>query len=458
MASNVKISRVIAREVLDSRGFPTVEVELGAETPQRPGEFFAARAIVPSGASTGEGEALELRDGDKKRYMGKGVLKAVQNVRERIAPAIIGHEFARQTLFDDLLRELDGTPHKSKLGANAILAASMAFARLQAMAEPKALFQSLASIYGTKGVTLPVPLMNILNGGKHADNGLDVQEFMIVPLRFDSFGEALRAGVEVFHYLKNILKSKNLSTAVGDEGGFAPVFDGPLPHEQALSAIMQAISDAGYKPGRDIFLALDSAASEFGETRRGAQGEAAEAVQYTFEGKTRSSQSMIDLYSQWIESYPILSIEDGLSEHDWEGWAKITRSLGDRCQLVGDDLFVTNPEVLKKGIDRKVGNAVLIKLNQIGTVTETLETVRMGAQAGYGTVISHRSGETEDTFIADLAVGTDAGQIKTGSASRTDRLAKYNQLLRIEEMLKNQAKFAGESAFRGLRGLMGSGA
>jgi enolase len=437
-----KIQNLLAREILDSRGFPTVEVELTVADPKHPGETLTGRAMVPSGASTGEGEALELRDGDKKRYNGKGVLTAVANTRDKIAPAIVGREFSSQNALDRAMLDLDGTPNKSKLGANAILAVSMAYARAEALTQGASLYRSLATIYGSSGTTLPVPLMNILNGGKHADNGLALQEFMIVPAGFKTFREALRAGAEVFHALKKILHDKNLSTGVGDEGGFAPMFHGAKPHEQALDAIMQAISSAGYKPGSDIYLALDSAASEFSDGT---------PANYTFEGKRLSAKEMVGLYSQWVEKYPILSIEDGLAEHDWEGWAELTRALGDRCQLVGDDLFVTNPTYLKKGIEKRIGNAILIKLNQIGTVTETLETMKMASQAGYAQISSHRSGETEDTFIADLAVATDCGQIKTGSLSRTDRIAKYNQLLRIEEQLGDRARFPGKSAFKRLK-------
>jgi enolase len=437
-----KIRHVHAREILDSRGLPTVEVELAIDDPKHPGETITGRAMVPSGASTGEGEALELRDGDKKRYGGKGVLTAVNNVREKIAPAILNREFPNQSLLDDLLRDLDGTPNKAKLGANAILGVSMAFMRAVSAAERVPTSQLIARTFGSKGMTLPLPLMNILNGGKHADNGLAIQEFMIVPAGFPKFSEALRAGSEVFQRLKKILHDKGLSTGVGDEGGFAPMFEGEKPHEQALSAIMQAIQDAGYRPGGDIFLALDCAASEY--SQKNAAGE----VFYNFEGQRLSSKEMIGVYSQWVQTYPILSIEDGLSEHDWDGWVEITRQLGNRCQLVGDDLFVTNIEYLKKGIERKAGNAILIKLNQIGTVTETLETMKLASQKGYSQITSHRSGETEDTFIAELAVGTDCGQIKTGSASRTDRIAKYNQLLRIEEMLGDRARFAGPEIFK----------
>ncbi|MBY0471758.1 phosphopyruvate hydratase [bacterium] len=435
-----KITHVTAREVLDSRGFPTVEVEVALEDPKHAGEMVTGRAIVPSGASTGEGEALELRDGDKKRYLGKGVLTAVGKVKEKIGPALLGRDFAKQTLLDDALRDLDGTPNKANMGANAILGVSMAFARACALSQRIPLYHHLAEVFGSKGVTLPVPMMNILNGGKHADNGLAIQEFMIVPVGFDRFSNALRAGVEVFHRLKAILHSKGLATGVGDEGGFAPVFTGEKPHEQALSAIMQAISDAGYKAGKDIFLALDAAASEFTEGDKSRS-------QYRFEEKQLSSKDMVGVYSQWVETYPILSIEDGLAEHDWDGWAMLTQNLSSACQLVGDDLFVTNTEYLKKGIAQNIANAVLIKLNQIGTVTETLETMKLAAQNQYTAIASHRSGETEDVFIADLAVGTDCGQIKTGSASRTDRLAKYNQLLRIEEQLGKNAKYAGASAF-----------
>ncbi len=441
MSTNIKIKNVLAREVLDSRGFPTVEVEIVVEDPKHPGETVTGRAMVPSGASTGEGEALELRDGDKSRYLGKGVQTAVKNIREKIAPAIIGRDFARQSLLDDALRDLDGTDNKSKLGANAILGVSMAHVRAISNALRVPTYKYLAETFGSKGVTLPSPMMNIINGGKHADNSLDIQEFMIIPAGFSKFSEALRAGAEVFHRLKKILHDKGLSTGVGDEGGFAPVFEGDKPHEQALTAIVQAISDAGYKPGKDIFLGLDCAASEFVDKKTGG---------YKFEGRNVSSKDLVAMYDQWLKDFPIITIEDGLSEHDWEGWAYYTQTVGPKCQLVGDDLFVTNPAYLKKGIEKKIGNAILIKLNQIGTVTETLETMKMAAQAGYAAITSHRSGETEDTFISELAVATDCGQIKTGSASRTDRIAKYNQLLRIEEQLGSNAKYAGVNAFKGL--------
>ncbi len=430
--SQFTVQDVVAREVIDSRGFPTVEAEVVVDG-------HRGRAAVPSGASTGEGEALELRDGDAKRYAGKGVLKAVGNVRNQVRAAVVGRSFASQAAFDQVLRDLDGTPHKAVLGANAILAASMAFCRAVSLARGAATYRVIAETMGTRGVTLPVPLMNIVNGGRHADNGLAIQEFMIAPVGFERFSEALRAGVEVFHRLKKILQSAGLSTAVGDEGGFAPAFSGDRPHEQAIQAILQAVSDAGYQAGRDIYLALDCAASEFGKKDV-----------YQFEGKKLSSKDLATQYSQWADRYPILSIEDGLSEHDWDGWVQLTQSLGGRCQLVGDDLFVTNPQYLARGIEKKAANAILIKLNQIGTVTETLETMRLASGARFGAIASHRSGETEDTFIAELAVGTDCGQIKTGSASRTDRIAKYNQLLRIEEELGAAARFAGAAAFRTL--------
>lgn len=435
-----KIKNVLAREVLDSRGFPTVEVDLFIDDPKHPGELIQGSAIVPSGSSTGEGEALELRDNDKKRYMGKGVLTAVQNVRSMIAPAIIGREFARQTLFDDHLRQLDGTANKSKLGANAILAVSMAFARARAKQEGLPLYRSLAQVYGGHANILPVPLMNILNGGKHAENGLAIQEFMIVPVGFEKFSEALRAGSEVFHSLKKLLHTRGLSTGVGDEGGFAPVIDGVHPHEQVISLVIQAIELAGYKPGKDILLALDCAASEFADKIESV-GAGDAVYNYRFEGKVLSSGEMVAIYQKWCDTYPIVSIEDGLAEHDWSGWEKLTNAIGADCQLVGDDLFVTNTQYLKRGIDKKIANAILIKLNQIGTVTETLETMKLASSSGYAQISSHRSGESEDTFIADLAVATDCGQIKTGSLSRTDRLAKYNQLLRIEESLGSLAKY-----------------
>lgn len=448
----MKITDCLAREVLDSRGYPTVEVELSSD-------HFQTRAIVPSGASTGEGEALELRDGDVKRFQGKGVLKAVKNVQGEIAPAIIGKEFVQQSILDSLLCKLDGTSNKSRFGANAILPVSMAYARLKALEDKKSLAASLGQVYGTSGVTLPVPLMNIFNGGKHADNGIAIQEFMIVPAGFNTFSESLRAGVEVFHHLKKILAKKGLTTAVGDEGGFAPRLNssgsagsdeaeaGPGSHEKVMTLILEAIDVSGYQAGSQIYLALDCASSEFLNKEK--KGNASvNHTEYWFEGSSHPSYEMIKIYEKWISHYPIISIEDGLAEHDWEGWTALTQKLGKKIQLVGDDLFVTNPEFLKKGIDQKVANSILIKLNQIGTVTETLEAMKMAHRAGYTTVISHRSGESEDAFIADLAVGTDAGQIKTGSASRTDRLAKYNQLLRIEQSLGARARFLGKAAFK----------
>ncbi len=437
----VKIKHLEAIEVLDSRGFPTVEVEMQATSADR---LAQVRAIVPSGASTGEGEALELRDGDEKRYWGKGVLRAVKNVNEKIAPAILKKEFAKQSLLDDLIREIDGTENKQKLGANAILAVSLAFSRASAELSDRPLFQFLAETFETKANTLPVPLMNILNGGAHADNGLNLQEFMIVPVGFDRFHDALRAGSEVFHALKKGLKTKGLSTSVGDEGGFAPTFSGERPHEQAIEVILEAIQTAGYKAGKEIFLALDCASSEF--CQKDSRGEWI----YQFENRSLTSSQMIQLYDEWLDSFPIISIEDGLSEHDWKGWTELTKKIGNHCQLVGDDLFVTNAKTLSKGIKNQAGNSILIKLNQIGTVTETLETMKLALQSKYSCVVSHRSGETEDTFIADLAVATNCGQIKTGSLCRTDRTAKYNQLLRIEKRLGKQARFAASGAFQGL--------
>jgi len=438
--SALKIEKVLAREILDSRGFPTVEVELTLNDPQHPGESVTGRAAVPSGASTGEGEALELRDNDAKRFKGKGVRTAVANVNGAIASAVTGKSFPSQTALDEALIALDGTPTKAKLGANAILGVSMAFMRAVSLSLRAPTYQILASEFGSKGVTLPVPLMNILNGGKHADNGLAIQEFMIAPIGFPSFSEALRAGCEVFHTLKKILHGKGLSTGVGDEGGFAPAVPGSNPHEDVLKLVLQAIGEAGYAAGKQIWLALDCAASEFSKTADG-------RTTYQFEGKNLSSKEMVAIYADWQKKYPIVSIEDGLAEHDWDGWAELTNALGSKIQLVGDDLFVTNIDYLKKGIEKKIANSILIKVNQIGTVTETLRAMSMAKNAQYTQISSHRSGETEDTFIADLAVGTDCGQIKTGSASRTDRIAKYNQLLRIEAALGAQAKFAGAQAF-----------
>ena len=421
------IDSVFAREILDSRGNPTVEVEVVLE------RGAMGRAAVPSGASTGEGEAVELRDGNKKRYLGRGVQKAVAAVNDLIAGEVIGEDALDQSLIDALMIDLDGTESKKKLGANAILAVSLAVAKAAAEATGQPFYRYLG---GVNARTLPVPCMNIINGGAHADNKLDPQEFMVAPHGFDRFAEALRAGAEVFHNLKAILKKKGHSTAVGDEGGFAPNLKSS---EEALELIVEAIRTAGYKPGSQVAVALDPAASEFHDGKK-----------YVFKksgGAVKSSQQMIAMYERWVKDFPILSIEDGLGEKDWEGWRDLTKALGSRVQLVGDDLFVTNPKILAEGIEKGVGNSILIKVNQIGTLTETLDCMALAARAGYTCMVSHRSGETEDTTIADLAVATGCGQIKTGSASRTDRIAKYNQLLRIEEELGPMARFAGRSAF-----------
>jgi len=417
-----KIEKVVAREVLDSRGNPTVECEVHVEG------RIVGRAIVPSGASTGEHEALELRDGDKKRYLGKGVLKAVGNISQTIAPALIGKDPTLQQDIDDIMLNLDGTPKKSRLGANAILAVSMACARAAAQMQGVSLYRYLG---GTEARTLPVPMMNILNGGKHADNNLDIQEFMIIPHKADSFADAIRMGIEVFHTLKKVLNEKNLATSVGDEGGFAPRLES---NESALQVIMEAIKRAGYKPGEELGLAIDAASSEFYKNGN-----------YVMEGegRTLSVSGMVDYYEGLCDRYPILSVEDGMAEDDWDGWHQLTERIGSRVQIVGDDVFVTNPGRLERGIKSGTANSILIKLNQIGTVSETLDTIKIAHRAGYTTVISHRSGETEDTFIADLAVAVNSGQIKTGSGSRTDRIAKYNQLLRIEEELGDKALFPG---------------
>ncbi len=420
-----EIVGVHAREVLDSRGNPTVEVEVLLES------GAVGRAIVPSGASTGEREALELRDNEKNRYMGKGVLKAVDNVNSIIAKEIIGMESQNQREIDYLLIELDGTENKGNLGANAILGVSMAVARASAKELGLSLYQYLGGIYAQ---VLPVPLMNVINGGAHADNPLDIQEFMIVPVCGDSFSEALRAGVEVFHNLKKVLKEKGYNTNVGDEGGFAPEIKST---QEALDTLMLSIERAGYKPGEDVLIALDVASSELID----------EEGIYTIEGKKYDSSSLCEFYSKLIEKYPIVSIEDPMAENDWEGWKLVTEKLGDKVQLVGDDLFVTNPSILAEGIEKGVANSILIKLNQIGTVSETLDAIMLAQRNGYNPVISHRSGETEDTFISHLAVGVNAGQIKTGSASRTDRIAKYNELLRIEEELGYGAQFKGKEVF-----------
>lgn len=427
-----------AREVLDSRGNPTVEVDVFLKSKEGSLNQFG-RAAVPSGASTGSREALELRDGDKSRYLGKGVLKAVENVNTKIAGRLRGVDVSSQQELDKILLELDGSATKSTLGANAILGTSMAFARAAAVEKKIALHEWLSECYAGKAASeskeyvLPVPLMNIFNGGAHATNGIDFQEFMIVPAGAKSFSDALRMGVEIFHRLKAVLKDEHLNTGVGDEGGFAPDLDDYEDKtEQVLEFIMEAIEQAGYEAGKHVWVALDVAASEFFHEGK-----------YKFERRDVSSEDMISVYEKLMKDYPIISIEDGLAEGDWDGWRKMTAKLGSKCQLVGDDIFVTNPNILKEGIATKVGNSVLIKLNQIGTVTETLETIRLADEAGYTSIISHRSGETEDSFIADLAVGTSAGQIKTGSASRSDRLAKYNQLLRIEQQLGKRAKFLG---------------
>ncbi len=417
------IVEVRAREVLDSRGNPTVEAEVELES------GAVGRAMVPSGASTGKFEALELRDGGP-RYLGKGVLRAVAHVKDRIAPEVVGLDALDQAAVDQAMLALDGTPNKASLGANAILAVSLATARAAAEALGIPLWRHLG---GVQAAVLPVPLMNVINGGVHADNDLDVQEFMLVPLGFPRFSEALRAGVEVFHHLKKVLKEKGHATNVGDEGGFAPALKG---NEEALELLLEAIERAGYRPGKEVALALDTAASEFYQGGR-----------YRFEGKERSAEELVEIYERWVERYPIVSLEDGLAEEDWQGWKLLTERLGKKIQLVGDDLFVTNPARLERGIQEGVANAILIKPNQIGTLTETLETIRLAHHAGYRTVISHRSGETEDPFIADLSVAVNAGQIKTGSASRSERIAKYNQLLRIEEALGEGAVFLGRNAF-----------
>jgi enolase len=422
-----EILDITAREILDSRGNPTVEADVMLAS------GAAGRAAVPSGASTGEHEAHELRDGDAGRYLGKGVQKAVAAIEETILPALRGMDATDQMAIDRMMIDIDGSDNKGKLGANAILAVSLATARAAANDVGLPLYRYLG---GPLARTMPVPMMNILNGGAHATNTVDFQEFMIVPVGADSFGEALRMGTEVFHALKKVLVKRKLSTGVGDEGGFAPNLQND---EEALRVIIEAIESAGYQPGKEIALALDVAASELHV-----------GGSYTFKKSgagTLDAAGMIDLYGKWMSEYPIVSIEDGLAEDDWDGWAALTKALGDRVQLVGDDLFVTNTERLARGIESGVGNAILIKVNQIGTLTETLEAIEMARSAGYLSVISHRSGETEDTFIADLAVGTGAGQIKTGSASRTDRVAKYNQLLRIEENLGEAAEYPGGAIY-----------
>lgn len=422
---------VYAREILDSRGNPTVEVEVVTSS------GIVGIAAVPSGASTGEFEAVELRDGDKNRFSGKGVLKAIQNVNEIIATEIEGIDVLEQKLIDEILINIDGTKNKEKLGANAILGVSLACAKAAANALGVPLYKYIGGVFAHQ---LPVPMMNILNGGKHADNNVDIQEFMIMPVGASSFKEALRMGTETFHSLKKVLSEKGYSTSVGDEGGFAPNLKS---NEEALEVILMAIEKAGYRAGEDIFLALDVASSEL--YKDGKYIMAAE------KNPEKTVEDMIEYYRYLVAKYPIISIEDGLAEDDWEGWCKLTEALGDQVQLVGDDLFVTNTERLKKGIDKKVANSILIKLNQIGTLTETLATIEMAKRAGYTCVISHRSGETEDTTIADLAVAVNAGQIKTGSACRTDRVCKYNQLIRIEEELLDQSFYPGLQAFYNLK-------
>src|SRR5271165_1458991 len=425
----MEIVKVVGREILDSRGNPTVEADVHLA------DGSIGRAAVPSGASTGEHEAVELRDGDPERYLGKGTEKAVKNILKKIAPEVLGMEAEEQSAIDHKMIELDGTPNKAKLGANAILAVSMACARAAAQSQTLPLYRYLGGIGAN---LLPVPQMNILNGGAHADNSVDPQEFMIVPHGASKFSEALRMGVEVFHTLKGVLKKRGYSTSVGDEGGFAPNLKS---NEEALEVVLEAINKAGYQPGAQISIALDPAASEFYD---------AESGKYVFkksDKSQRTSDEMVKFWAGWVEQYPIISLEDGMAEDDWDGWKALTSVLGSRIQLVGDDIFVTNTELLAKGIEKGIANSILIKLNQIGTVTETLEAMQMATAANYTNIVSHRSGETEDAFIADFVVATRAGQIKTGSASRTDRIAKYNQLLRIEEELGSAAKYAGRKAF-----------
>ena len=428
-----RIVAVRGRQILDSRGNPTVEADVTIASGHR------GRAAVPSGASTGEHEALELRDGDKSRYLGKGVLKAVENINSVLGPALVGTDASAQKVLDQKMRDLDGTPNKGKLGANAILAVSMAAARAAAAFTDQPLYKYLArySTVHEKIMTLPVPMMNILNGGVHADNSVDLQEFMVMPVGARDFNEALRMGVEVFHNLKAVLKKRGYSTAVGDEGGFAPNLKS---NEEALEVVLEAIGAAGYSAGKQIAIALDPAASEFYDKAKN---------KYVFkksDKSERTSEQMVEFWAGWAAKYPIISIEDGMAEDDWAGWKLLTETLGGKLQLVGDDIFVTNTQIFARGISEKIANAILIKLNQIGTVTETIDAIEMARKAGYASIISHRSGETEDVFIADFAVAMSSGQIKTGSASRTDRVAKYNQLLRIEEELGAASRFPGRSA------------
>jgi enolase len=426
----MEIVKVVGREILDSRGNPTVEADVHLA------DGTIGRAAVPSGASTGEHEAVELRDNDKGRYLGKGVRKAAENVNKQIAPALAGVDAADQTLVDRTMLSLDGTANKSKLGANAILAVSMAAARASAQSEMTPLYRYLG---GVNARVLPVPMMNVINGGAHADSSVDLQEFMVVPVGAEKFSEALRMGAETFHTLKTVLKKRGYSTAVGDEGGFAPSLKS---NEEALEVLMEAIDKAGYKAGAQIAIALDPASSEFYDKDKG---------KYVFKKSDKSEKTpeqMVEFWAKWVKQYPIISIEDGMAEDDWGGWKQLTDTLGKQIQLVGDDLFVTNSERLQQGIDKHIANSILVKVNQIGSLTETLEAMRLAASANYTAVVSHRSGETEDAFIADLAVATNSGQIKTGSASRTDRIAKYNQLLRIEEELGDSAVYPGQKAFR----------
>jgi len=423
---NTKIENIKAREVMDSRGNPTVEADVVLAS------GHVGRAAVPSGASTGTREALELRDGDKKRYGGKGVLTAVENINSTLRDALIGHDATDQAGLDKIMLELDGTQNKDKLGANALLGVSMANAHAAANANNKMLFEYLG---GADAVNLPVPMMNIINGGSHADNSVDLQEFMVMPVGASSFREALRCGAEIFHSLRSVLASRGMNTNVGDEGGFAPNLSS---NEEAIETILLAIEKAGYEAGRDVYLALDVASSEFYKNG---------VYDLASEGRTFDAAGFVEYLADWVDKYPIISIEDGLDEGDWDGWKIMSDRLNDTIQLVGDDLFVTNPKIVQQGIDKGIANSVLVKVNQIGTLSETLETIKLAHDAGYTTVTSHRSGETEDTTIADLSVATNAKQIKTGSLSRSDRVAKYNQLLRIEEVLGDRAVYAGASAF-----------
>ncbi len=428
-----EITQIEAREVIDSRGNPTVEATVTL------GSGASGRAIVPSGASTGAREAIELRDGDKNRFMGKGVLKAVKHVNNDIANEIKGMEVSDQKAIDSAMIALDGTHNKSRLGANALLAASLASAHAAANEKQTPLFRYLGGVFGSNDAfTLPVPMMNIINGGEHADNSVDMQEFMIIPVGAPSIAEAVRYGTEVFHNLKSVLAKKGMNTAVGDEGGFAPDLSS---NEEAIEVILQAIENAGFTAGKDICLGLDCAASEYYKDGK---------YVLASEGKSFDAEGMIDYLDNWVNQYPIITIEDGLDEADWDGWVGLTEKMGKKIQLVGDDLYVTNPSIFKEGIDKGIANSILIKFNQIGTLTETLEAIQMAHAANYTAVVSHRSGETEDTTIADLAVATNAGQIKTGSLSRSDRIAKYNQLIRIEAILGADAKYAGRSAFKHL--------